>query len=250
MQSPLLLVCFLVDVHNLRSLASNANILEVTRRFIALTLGDMRLILVRHGQTALNEKNVFRGRLDIPLNETGIQQANAIAERLCTFNINIIYTSPLKRALETAQVIGTKLNINTEIDNNLIDFDFGKWQGLTIGEVEKRFPKLYEQWLKGPHMVKIPDGENLDLVRIRVSKVLNKILRDDGSDMVIVSHRVILKVLICAALSLDNSYFWQVKQNVGAISILDYKKGEFSLSLLNDTCHLGNDEQNKEIKDF
>jgi len=210
----------------------------------------MRLILVRHGQTALNEKNVFRGRLDIPLNETGIQQANAIAERLATFNINIIYSSPLKRALETAQIIGTRLNINTEIDNNLVDFDFGKWQGLTIEEIQKQFPEFYEIWLKDPHMVKIPDGENLALVRSRVSKLLSKLIRNDGGNIAIVSHRVILKVLICTALSLDDSYFWRIKQDVGAISILDYKDKEYSLSLLNDTCHLRKAKQSKGIRDF
>ncbi len=210
----------------------------------------MRLILVRHGQTALNEKKVFRGRLDIPLNETGIQQANAIAERLATFNVKSIYSSPLKRALETAQVIGRKLNIDTEIDDNLIDFDFGKWQGLTIEEAQKQFPEVYENWLRYPHEVKIPNGENLGLVRTRVSKVLNKLHRDGEGDMVIVSHRVILKILICAALSLDNSYFWRIIQDVGAISILDNKDGQFSLSLLNDTCHLVKVGQNNKIKDF
>jgi len=210
----------------------------------------MRLILVRHGQTALNEKNVFRGRLDIPLNETGIQQANAIAERLSTFNVKCIYSSPLKRALETAQVIGRKLNIDTEIDDNLIDFNFGKWQGLTIKEVEEQFPELYEGWLRSPQMIKIPDGEDLGLIRKRVSKVLNKLIEYKENNVVIVSHRVILKILICTALSLDNSYFWRIIQDVGAISILDNKDGQFSLSLLNDTCHLVKVGQNNKIKDF
>jgi len=210
----------------------------------------MRLILVRHGQTSLNEKNVFRGRLDIPLNETGIQQANAIAKRLSTFNVKSIYSSPLKRALETAQVIGRKLNINTEIDDNLIDFNFGKWQGLTIEEVEKKFPELYESWLRSPHMIKIPDGEDLGLIRKRVSKVLNKLIEYNENNIVIVSHRVILKILICAVLSLDNSYFWRIIQDVGAISILDNKDGQFSLSLLNDICHLVKVGQDNKIKDF
>jgi len=210
----------------------------------------MKIILIRHGQTTWNEKNIFRGRADIALDEKGIQQARAIAQRLSTFNINIIYSSPLKRALETAQIIGTRLNINTEIDNNLIDFNFGKWQGLTLEEIQKQFPELYEGWLRNPHTVKIPDGEDLNLVRKRVSKVLNKFLGDGESNIAIVSHRVILKVLICAALSLDNSYFWQIIQDVGAISILDNKDRQFSLSLSNDTRHLGEAEQDKKIKDF
>jgi len=83
-----------------------------------------------------------------------------------------------------------------------------------------------------------------------VSEVLKKLLREGEGEIAIVSHRVLLKVMICTALSIGNSYFWQIKQDVGAISILDYKDGKVSLSLLNDTCHLDKVRQSKEIKDF
>jgi broad specificity phosphatase PhoE len=210
----------------------------------------MRIILVRHGQTAWNKKNIFRGRVDISLDNTGRQQAQAIAERLSASNIDSIYSSPLKRALETTRIIKAKLKIDGAIDDDLTDIDFGGWEGLSFEAVEEQYPELYGLWLTDPHKVKIPDGEDLASVRNRASKVLNRVLKSERGVIAVVSHRVILKTFICAALSLDNSYFWQIKQDVGAISILDYQNERFTLSVLNDTCHIDKAKHAKESKDF
>ena len=108
----------------------------------------MKIIIVRHGQTEWNKKEIFRGRSDIPLDKIGLKQANAIAENLCHLNIKTIYSSPLKRALATAQAIGEKACLKPVVENDLIDFDFGQWQGLTLAQVRKEFPAAYHQWLK------------------------------------------------------------------------------------------------------
>ena len=79
---------------------------------------------------------------------------------------------------------------------------------------------------------------------------MNKIMKEQQGDVAVVSHRVINKILILAVLSLDSSYFWQIKQDVGAISVLDYEGGIFALTLLNDTCHLNMAEGKRRIKDF
>jgi len=207
----------------------------------------MRIILVRHGSTEWNDKDVFRGRVDISLDKIGIQQAYAIANRLSVLDVSAVYSSPLKRALETAQIIATKLKVNIKAEDSLVDFDFGKWQGLSTREVQKQFPQAYKQWLSEPHLVKIPGAENLSDVRNRITKMLFETLIKEKNDIVVVSHRIVNKMLICAALSLDDSYFWQIKQDVAAISILDYRDGVFTLSLLNDTNHLGGTEQ---LRDF
>jgi len=198
----------------------------------------MSIILIRHGQTEWNDKNVFRGRADVSLDKIGIQQAYAIANRLFVFNIKTVYSSPLKRALGTAEIIAAKLDTTTVTDNNFVDFDCGNWQGLSIKEVQKQFPLSYKQWLSEPDLVKIPGGETLDDVRKRVTNVLFGMLIKEKEDVAVVSHRIVNKLLICAALSLDNSCFWRIKQDVGAISILDYREGKLILSLLNDTCHI------------
>jgi len=210
----------------------------------------MKIFLIRHGQTDLNEKSIFRGRMDVPLNDFGKKQASAVANRLLKLNIRKIYTSPLKRTVETAKIIADKLNIVAELEKDLIDFDFGKWEGLSKETVKELYPDLYMLWLKEPHKVKIPKAENLDLVRTRISNMLNRILANTEGNIAIVSHRVVLKILICFALSLENSYFWRIKQDTGAISILTYENEKFSLDLLNDSCHLQNIRNNIETPDF
>jgi len=210
----------------------------------------MKIILIRHGQTQWNKEEIFRGRSDIPLDDVGIKQAKAITKRLSSSGIKAVYSSPLKRALETAQIIAKRFNLKVKVVDDLIDFDFGKWQGLSLEEVQKQFPETYQKWLKEPHLANIPNGENLDTVRQRVSKALNKILKGQQDNVAVVSHRVINKLLILAALSLDNFYFWQIKQDVGAISVLDYEDRIFVLPLLNDTCHLNMGEGKRRIKDF
>jgi len=211
----------------------------------------MRIVLIRHGQTLWNKEEIFRGRADIPLDEMGIQQARAIANRLSLFSVNAVYSSPLRRALETAQIIAAELKVNITVDDNLTDLDFGKWQGLSVAEVQRLFPELYGRWLKEPHLVKIPGGETLGRMKKRAAIALAKTLIKEKNDAVIVTHRAVIKILICAALSLDNSCFWRIKQDTGTISILDCKEGRFALSLLNDSCHLADiSKQGEDHGDF
>jgi probable phosphoglycerate mutase len=104
----------------------------------------------------------------------------------------------------------------------------GKWQGLPEEEVRKLYPVLYMRWINEPHKAKIPDGENLDLVRSRVSTTLDRILAQNVENIAIVSHRVILKIIMCIALLLDDSYFRWIKIDTGEISVLEYENGLFT----------------------
>lgn len=200
----------------------------------------MRLILARHGQTEWNVKRMFRGRIDIPLNETGVRQANAVAKKLSAFKIRKIYSSPLKRALQTAEAVGKRLNLKPIPENDLIEINYGKWQGLAVDEVQKKYRALYAKWLKTPGKTAIPGGETLKRARTRVSLKLNKILNQyRNGDIVIVAHEVIIKVILCKLLNLSDNFFWKLKQDTGAITILEYHNGVSAILSLNDTCHLG-----------
>jgi len=211
----------------------------------------MKIILIRHGQTEWNKEKIFRGRIDVPLDNVGIRQVNAIAKRiLSSFEINTIYSSPLIRALMTAQAIAKPLNLNIKIDDRLIDFNFGEWQGLSLEKVKEKYSLLYHKWTTEPHLTEIPGGENLNSVRTRITKLLNEIIEKEQGDIAIVSHRIVNKVIICTTLSLDNSYFWKIKQDVAAINVIEYNDGIFIISSLNDTCHLMTLKQNRETADF
>ena len=198
-----------------------------------------QLILVRHGQTAWNRQPRFRGRADIELDETGLAQAQATANKLSVFPVAAVYSSPLKRAMATAQPIADKLGLAVEPHHGLLDIYFGSWQGLTPQEARAQDSALLDTWLKAPHKVTFPQGEGLPDVRARVTGALDELVhKHENQTIVLVSHVVVLKVALCAILGLDNSHFWQIAQDTCAINIVNTKDGKYIVSLLNDTCHL------------
>ena len=212
---------------------------------------DMTTIyLVRHGQTAWNREEVFRGRADIPLNEIGRKEALLTGEYLEKVKASAIYSSPLSRAVETAEAISRYQGKEVLISDGLIDIDFGRWQGVSHEEVKEKFGDLYRQWKDAPHLVRFPGGETLEDVRERVLRGIDEILPDHGDEtLVMVSHRVVNKTLLCGLLGLDNSHFWQIGQDTGCINILEFAEG-FTLRLLNDTSHLVAIEEERSRIDF
>ena len=198
----------------------------------------MEIILARHGETNWNVREVFRGRVDVELNETGIKQAELLAEYLSGVNIDAIYSSPLKRALKTAGEIASRKKLEVNIAPGLIDFDYGEWQGLSHQEVKDKYKKLYTEWVNCPERVKMPAGESLDDVRGRAVAVVDEAVHKHEGTVVLASHRVVNKVLICALLGLDNSHFWNIKQDTCGITIFAYEEGRFVLTRHNDTSYL------------
>jgi broad specificity phosphatase PhoE len=196
------------------------------------------LILARHGETEWNVEEVFRGRVDVELNETGRRQAELLAESLSELKIEAVYSSPLKRALDTAKSIARRQRLEVEVSPGLIDCDFGQWQELPLKEVKNRYKDLYRQWTESPQLVKIPGGESLDRVRERALKVVNELMAEHGGRVVLVSHRVVNKVLICALLGLDNSHFWNIRQDTCGTTTFSYQDGRFVLIKHNDTSYL------------
>ena len=196
------------------------------------------IILARHGETEWNVAEVFRGQIDIDLNETGVKQAELLSGYLSTSAIEAVYSSPLKRALKTAEIIAQPHKIKVNVDSDLIDFNFGKWQGLSHQEVKEKYRDLYATWITHPEQVRIPDGEALEDVSKRVIRVRNKVIENHRGTVVIVGHRVVNKVMICTLLGLDNSHFWKIRQDTCGISIFSYLNEQFILTKHNDTSFL------------
>ncbi len=196
------------------------------------------IILARHGETEWNVAEIFRGRIDIELNQTGMKQAELLAEYLTGLKIDTIYSSPLKRALKTAEIIASYHKLDVEIAPGLIDFDYGNWQGLPHQEVKDKYKELYAEWVKNPHQVKIPTGESLNDVRKRAIGVVDNVIAKYEGTVVLVSHRVVNKVLICALLGLDNSHFWNIRQDTCGITTFTYENERFILTKHNNTSYL------------
>lgn len=197
------------------------------------------LVVVRHGRTEWNLVERFRGRADIGLDDAGIRQAEAAGRALARYQPRAIYTSPLERAARTARVIGQTLGLEAVALPQLIDMDFGDWTGLTLEEAARRDGQLYKLWAKAPHRVRFPGGEGLAEVRERVESGVALVReRHPQETVVLVSHKVVCKVLTLALLGWEDFRFWQVEYDLAAISAFDFRSGRPSALLINDTCHL------------
>jgi probable phosphoglycerate mutase len=201
----------------------------------------IRIILVRHGETTWNKDGKFQGRLDIELNDIGRAQAKKLADALRDIHIDHIYSSPLKRSMDTATAIAEWHSLPVMTAEEFNEIDHGSWEGMHLDAVIDAHGDLYATWINNPHEAKMPGGEELRDIRERAVRKLTEILAltPDGVTVLIAGHDATNKVLLCYALGLDNSHFWQIKQGNASVSILEYENEQFRLTLLNDTCHLG-----------
>jgi broad specificity phosphatase PhoE len=200
----------------------------------------MCIVLVRHGQTEWNRVERFRGRADVPLNETGLAQAEATGRRVASeYKPISVYSSPLSRAVKTAEAIAKHFSLPVQVHPGIADIDYGRWQGLTPDEVKGRWPEILHAWYNAPHTARIPGGETLDDLRMRGMTAVNELAAHHaGQTIVLVGHTVINRVILLGVLGLGNDRFWRLQQDTCAINAFTVENGEFTLSSLNDTCHL------------
>ncbi len=198
-----------------------------------------RIFLVRHGQTAWNVGEIFRGRADVPLDETGLKEADLAGEALKDETIHAIYSSPLKRSVQTAEGIAKCQNLPVQTLEAIIDISYGEWEGKENAEVKQKYPDLYKLWLTEPHKVRFPGGETLDEVRTRTMSAIEKLVKKHQDEsIVLVAHRVPNKVISCAVLGLDNSHFWRIKQDTASTNLFIYDNDQWIIAYLNNTFYL------------
>lgn len=197
-----------------------------------------RIFIVRHGETEGNKNKIYRGRWDLPLNRNGEVQVARAGESLKDLPLDAIYTSPLKRAQQTAAAMSTGRSIKPVDEEALIDIDYGSWTRLPEVEARQRYKDLYQSWKNTPEKVTFPEGESLNDVRLRLETRLPVLLKRHADQTIaLASHRVTIKVLLCFALGLDNSAFWNIQAGTASISALEYTD-RFSLLFSNESCHL------------
>lgn len=198
-----------------------------------------RLIILRHGETEWNREERFRGMADLPLTENGLHQAKCAAERIAQLKPDVIYSSPLRRAMQTAEAVGNTIGLPVHQEENLKDINYGLWQGLSLNEAYNKYRKDYLQWLHKPQLMSFPQGESLPVVQERVNKLLKFIDVSHENDAILfVTHKVVCKVLIITLLGADLSHFWQIGQDVAAINIFEKRSIFLMAHAINDTCHL------------
>lgn len=197
------------------------------------------IVLVRHGETELNREGIFRGRLDVGLNPRGRLQAEWVAEALAGEPLVAVYSSPLRRAVDTALPIAGRHGLRPLPDEGLNNIDLGEWQGRKKTEVERDEPELWDLWIHDPESLRVPGGETLGDVRRRATSRARALADEhEGGRFAIVSHRSVLKLLAGALLGLDRDYFWRFYLDNAAYSVIGRRENEYVLLKWNENCHL------------
>jgi probable phosphoglycerate mutase len=198
------------------------------------------IILVRHGHVEGIKPERFRGRLDLPLSDLGERQADATGIRIASeWKPEAVYSSPLSRCLVTAQRIAEACGVAMEPVPDLIDIDYGAWQGLYVETVLSQWPAESGQWYEAPHFARIPGGETLHAVLARVARVFNDTIdRHPEQTCVFVAHDSVNRIGLMHALDIPLARYWHLRQDPCCINEIEYLDGAYRLNRMNDTGHL------------
>jgi broad specificity phosphatase PhoE len=197
----------------------------------------MRILLVRHGETSFNRDGLGLGREDVELTERGLEQARRIGEYLDDRAFDVVYASPLRRALETARA-AAPLNSPVATDA-LLELDVGVTEGMPFPEMRQRYPDFLRAWA-GPEGYKavMPGGESLQDVAERVDPFLHELRTHDYERALLVTHNFVIRIMLCRLLGLPLSAFRSFAVDLASISVVDVEADRASVYRLNDTCHL------------
>ena len=206
--------------------------------------GDKTLVyLVRHGLTDWNSVGRYQGQTDIPLNAVGLSQAEAVSEWLVeqSAGFKAVYTSDLKRASQTAQVIGDKLRLSPIPETVLREISCGKWEGLTRAEIAAQYPEERGRWEANRYTYPMPGGENIPAVQARLSGFYwDVVARHCGDTVIVVTHGMALLALAAALRSVHISEYWHNKIFIGntSVTIVSFASGVPNIELFNSVEHL------------
>jgi probable phosphoglycerate mutase len=199
-----------------------------------------RLLLLRHGQTELSVQRRYSGRGDPALTELGRRQAEAAARYLAQRGgIAAVISSPLQRAYDTAALAAKALGLDLTVDDDLIETDFGAWEGLTFTEAAERDPELHRRWLRDTS-IEPPGGESFDDVMERVCRARARIIEQyQGATVLVVSHVTPIKTLLRLALDAGPGILYRLHLDLASLSIVEfYPDGATSVRLVNQTGYL------------
>ena len=193
-----------------------------------------KLYLVRHGETDYNNALRFQGQTDIPLNQTGIRQAEKVAGFFKDIPLQAIYTSSLKRARTTAEIIGKRKGIEPQVTDALREMSFGIWENMDSKDIQKKFAKEWKDFFASPANIKIPQGESMSDVQKRAYPEVQRILDQyPEGDVAFVAHGGIIRVLICTMLGLDLNRSWHLHVGNASITCFYYWGRSYTLDYAN-----------------
>jgi probable phosphoglycerate mutase len=199
-----------------------------------------RVFMVRHGATVLSAEDRFAGATDVALSDQGREQTRKLAARLSHEKIAAVYTSPLGRTIETAQILAAPLNLEVQTRDGLREINHGRWEGLTRREVEEKFPDEAMEWERDPYTFAPVGGESGLAVTARALPALIDIVRErSGENVLVVSHKATIRLLLSSLLGFDpRRYRDNLDQKPAALNVVDFRDPTRArLTLFNDTSH-------------
>jgi probable phosphoglycerate mutase len=199
-----------------------------------------RVFMVRHGATVVSAEDRFAGTTDVALSDEGREQTRRLAERLSHEKIVAVYSSPLGRTVETAQVLAAPHKLEVQTRDGFREISHGRWEQMTRREVEEKFPEEAAEWEKDPYTFAPLGGESGLAVTARALPVLIELVRQHtGENFLVVSHKATIRLLLSSLLGFDpRRYRDNLDQNPAALNIVDFRDATRArLTLFNDTSH-------------
>lgn len=199
----------------------------------------VKLFAIRHGETDSSRERRFTGGRDVSLTPGGRRQCEAVARALDGVFLGAVYASPLERARASAEAIAAPHRLPVRVEPAFREMSFGEWEGLTRAEVAVHYPDAFATWRATPNLVVPPGGEAVDAVAARVSTALAPLLEEhQGQSVVLVSHAIVIRLLVLAALGLGPDRLWSVDASPGGITEIEYQDGWVTVHRMNTLNHL------------
>lgn len=197
------------------------------------------LYLVRHGETLWNTEGRLCGSSDVPLSAVGQQQAHQVAQRLRAVPLAAVYSSPLVRARQTAEIIAAPHGVPVQVVAALREIDYGAWEGMRVDELARRFPEAERCRTDDPLRFVAPDGEPFAHFVARVTAALQDIAaRHADGHIAVVAHQGVNRVLLCWLLQADFALWRRLQQDPACVNLLQRQdNGQWRVCSINDVCH-------------
>jgi broad specificity phosphatase PhoE len=161
------------------------------------------------------------GIWDVELSAEGRKQMQSVADRLSGESIRAIYSSPRRRALESAAILAEPLRVPVRPEERFREIDFGDFEGRPYDEIAQRYPEAYRQWMEHPAETQFPNGESFVEMKARVIQAAHDLyVRHQGETIAIVAHGGVNRILLAAALGVANTDIFHIAQRYAAINLL------------------------------
>lgn len=195
--------------------------------------------MIRHGQSTWNREHRIQGQLDPPLSDQGRRQAELLGARLGVHRFVAAYSSDLKRAAETAQLIAGFAGVPVQPLGGLREVFLGEWEGLTSEEIAERYPEAWSRWVEEPDWDVVPGGEGAALFEARVAAALDDIFnRHAHGDVLVVTHGGVIQIALHRVVGRPSRGLFPFKIQNASISVLEQRDGRMVIGGVNDVAHL------------